>query len=437
MSLLDPFRRGALRALCACAAVLLGACGSDSPVEVGAGLLPAEPVTTFEVVLEADQFLALDSAFALYNQPADAGFAMIAADYAGVLDAHALNRFSIVRTITVRDTLANSVRIDSLPRYFGGRLVVRIDTVRTPLGSVQLSAYQSMESWDAGSATWQTRIDSGTVELPWTQPGGTLGPQITTGEWLRTEGDSLVMAIDSATLAVLRDSTVARQGIIIVSETPGSRVRVSEIVLRADARSSLPTDTVVTTTGVNLGRTFIYDPAPEPRIDATRVGGVPSYRTLIRLRDDLGDLVIECPDDFGEAGCAVPLRDAAITSALLEYTLAAPPPEFVPEDSVLFAALPLLETPGVPFARSPLGSVSQAIGGSRFIRPADFDDVTTADPVRFVVTTAIRQAASEDAAAIGIAIIPALELSTFGFVPLQPAPRLRLVLTTSREVQLQ
>ena len=116
MSRLDPFRRRALQALCACAAVLLGACGSDSPVEVGAGLLPAEPVTTFEVVLEADQFLALDSAFALYNQPADAGFAMIAADYAGVLDAHALNRFSIVRTITVRDTLANSVRIDSLPR---------------------------------------------------------------------------------------------------------------------------------------------------------------------------------------------------------------------------------------------------------------------------------------------------------------------------------
>lgn len=433
----SAWARHALRTLASSALALLAACGNDSPVEVGEGLLPGEPVGTFEVVLEADRFLALDSAFALYHTPADASFAIIAENYQGALNAHVLRRFSIVRTISVRDTLTNTVRLDTLPRYFGGRLVVRVDTVRTAVASGRLAAYQSAESWDARSATWQLRVDTGAVQLPWTQPGGTLGPLVASGEWVRAEGDSLVMPIDSATLAVLRDSAVAGRGLIIVGETPDQRFRIREIALRADARSSLPTDTVVTTSGVNLGGTFIYDPVPEPRVDDPRAGGVPAYRTLIRLRAGLDSLVIDCPDDFAGGECSFRLGDVAITLAQLEYDLAAPPPYFVPEDSVLLAALPLLETPGIPFARSPLGSPLQAIGANRFVRPSDFADVASAAPVRFVVTSAIRQAVSADAPAIGIAIVPAAELSTFGFVPFQPQPRLRLVLTTSQEVQLQ
>src|SRR5690606_29214027 len=195
----------------------------------------------------------------------------------------------------------------------------------------------------------------------------------------------------------------------------------------ADLRSSRA-DTVVTVAGVGAGRTFIFDPVPFPRSDDPRVGGIPAWRTLMRLSPDLRDVVVPCPTS---PTCTIRLGDAEITLAMLEYQLAAPPPGFVVEDSVRLAAVPMFEAPGVPFSRSLLGSALSAVPADRWVQPGEFDDVTSADPVRIPVTTAIRSLLPDEANNVGIALVPTVTFGTFGFIPLEPDPILRLVLTVS------
>jgi hypothetical protein len=414
-------------------ALLAAACGNDAPLSVGDELLPSQPVTSWEVVLDADEYLALDSAFAIYDTPAGAGFLLVAEDFEATLDAHVLARFSILRTITVRDTVTNGSVIDTLPRYYGGRLVVRFDTLRTDIAeTAAFAVYQSAETWHAATTTWTERVDSGSVELPWTEPGGTRGDLVATGSWSRADGDSLVLEIDSTTVQALRDSTAEERGLILVAETGGARARIRELLMRVDARSSRQRDTVVTTSAVGQGRTFIYTPVLEPRSDHPRVGGIPTWRTLMRLMPDLGDTQVPCPPPLT---CTIALRDTDVTSALLELRLDTPPAGFVLEDSVLINVSPLLELPGVPFARSPLASPGPV--ANRRIRPAEFDDVDSAAPVLLPVTVAIRTLLDDSTANVGVAITPFVNLSTFGIVPFRPGPRLRLVLTISQEVQLQ
>lgn len=410
------------------------ACGTESPVEVGEQLLPDEPVTSFEVVLDADRFLVLDSAFALFRLPYQAQFVIVAEDFEGVLDAHALARFqTLPRSITVRDTVGTGTVSDTLPSYIGGRLVVLVDTTRSSHDEAAFAVYRAAEEWDYRSTTWELRVDSGAVEEPWAQPGGTLGERVGEALWTRADGDTLRLEMDSLAVRALRDSLDARRGFILVAETPGVRMRINSIALEADARSSRA-DTVVAVTGVLTGRTFVYTPSPGTRSDDPRIGGIPAWRTLIRLAPELREETVPCP---GEPGCTIRLGDAEITVASLEYQLADPPPGFVLEDSLRIGAVPMFETPGVPFSRSLLGSVVSAVASDRWVQPSEFDDVASADPVRIPITAAIRSLMSEDATQIGIALIPAVDLGTFGFIPLQPEPRLRLVLTISEEVQLQ
>ena len=416
--------------------VLLGsaACGTESPVEIGEQLLPGQPVASFEVVLDTDQFLVLDSAFSLYSEPYQAGGQFVAADFDGVLDARALARFNpIPSTINVRDTVSNTTVTDSTPTYEGGRLVVLVDTLRGSHDEAAFAVYRLTEEWDPRSVNWTMRIDSGSVQEPWAQAGGSLGERVGEAVWSREEGDTLLIEMDSADVSVLRDSANARLGFVLVTETPGVRMRVNSIGLQADARSSRA-DTVITVNGVGSGRTFIYTPELTPRTDDPRVGGIPSWRTLIRLDPDLRDVEVPCPD---VPGCTIRLGDAEITLATLEYELAAPPPGFAVEDSVRLAAVPMFEAPGVPFSRSLLGSPLSAVPADRWVQPDEFDDVASADPVRIPVTTAIRSLLPDDANNVGIALVPTVTFGTFGFVPLQPNPILRLVLTVSEEVQLQ
>lgn len=424
----------ARRSLLAALGLFAAACGNDAPLSVGDELLPSQPVTTWEVVLQGDDYIALDSAFAIYDKPSDASYQVIAEDFESTLDARVLTRFTILRTITVRDTaVANGTVLDTLPRYFAGRLVVRFDTLRTDItGEADFAVYQSAEDWDQATATWTERVDSGDIELEWQEPGGTLGDLVASGTWSRAEGDSLVLEIDSTTVQALRDSIAEDRGLIIVAETEGTRARIRDIAMRLEARSSRQRDTVVAVSAVAQGRTFIYTPMLDPRSDDPRVGGAPTWRTLIRLEPQLGDIQVPCPPPLD---CTMPLRDANVTSALLELRLAEPPPGFVLEDSLLINVSPVLELPGVPFARSPLASPGP--NANRRILPSDFDDVDAAPPVLLPITVAIRTLLDDSTANVGVAITPFVNLSTFGIAPFRPQPRLRLVLTISQEVQLQ
>jgi hypothetical protein len=416
----------------------VAACTDETPTEVGDDLLPSGEVRTFEVILDPSAFLAFDTTFSGYALPQNAAFSVLANKFAGVVDANVLVRLQQPPpVITVRNTAGNTV-VDSQPRFFAGRLVLRVDTLASESGpGVFVRGFRTAEPWDL-SATWTLRVDTGNVELPWATPGGTRGPQIDTATW--AAGDTIVLDVDSATIAAWRDTANAGRGALIVTETNGARLRVSSAVLRVQARSTIRPDTVVNL-DVSAGIThFIFNPMPPaPPGNELRVGGVPTWRTLLGIREDIADLTFPCP---GVANCQVNLASAHINRAELLLQPKTPPPGFILEDTTFTRAHTLSVTPSVPLQRSPLGvelcgGATSCILAGRTV-PQMFGDPPSAQPVALDITNYLIALVNEDIddslrPAFSLALLAPNEPNTFGIATFAAGPRLRIVLTAPIE----
>lgn len=419
-------------ALAFAAALFTAACTEEGPTDVGDALLPSGDVVTFEVLLPASDFLVNDTSFSGYYQPVDAAFAVIAQDHDNTVDANMLLRMSLPpRFIVVRTTGTTMVN-DSSPRFFAGRLVVRLDTLRAGTKPVFFRLFRTAEEWNH-SATWTHRIDTLNARLPWATPGGTRGAQVDTATW--TAGDSVVFDVDSATLAVWADSTNNARGAILVAETSGAFVRSFSTTLRVSTHSSLRADTVVNVDLVPTIRTFVFNPALASPNPGMRVGGIPTWRTFLRLREDLRSLVIPCTN--GPANCRVSLDSVRINKAELLLTTMPAPSGFAPEDSVMIETRSLLTSAQVPIERSPVQNV---LARSDLIAPSAFRTGTSGQTVRLDMTGLLVHLLDESVtpanrlpALIGLLQIP--ETNTFGLASFRSDPVLRLVLTTNVEGQ--
>jgi len=432
------FHGGVLRGLVAtCALAASAACGEESPTDVGGSLLPGQAIRTIEVVLDPASFLARDTSFSGYSDPALANFFVLAKSFQGVLDAHALARFDIPKVIAVTDS-AGTLRSDSAPRFFAGRIVLQIDTPRSAAARpFTAHAVRIEEPWDPASTTWTHRIDTAGVREPWRNPGGTGGRAIGSGT-VAAGMDSLVIPVDSATLAAWADSANTARGALIMLEAPNARVRASDFVLRADARSSIRRDTVVTVTLRPPNSRFIFHPRLPAAAAATLVGGNPAWRTYMEFREGLDTLTVACPTI--SATCRIRLRDASITFGSLLLVPAAAPAGFTPEDTMQVTVRALISTPEVPLARSLLGDIMGV--ARRFVRPAEFAPPAGGNPVEVSLTDFVL-ALTRDTLRTGprptrwLAVMPLIESIDFGIAAFQPVVRLRLVLTIGSELQLR
>src|SRR5690606_29180397 len=77
-----------------CALFVVSSCTEETPTDVGDGLLPSGSVRTFEVVLDADEFLTFDTTFSGFTSPRGAPFYVLANQFQDALDANALFRFA-------------------------------------------------------------------------------------------------------------------------------------------------------------------------------------------------------------------------------------------------------------------------------------------------------------------------------------------------------
>jgi hypothetical protein len=427
-------RRGRCRtrALVALLAPLLGACGDESPTEAGGPLLPGE-IRTFEVILEPGRYLLADSAFAGYGVVADADYLVVANDFDGVVDAHALARFGIPRSISVVDSLGVQ-RTDSMAAYVRGEIVVVIDSATSTAGPVDLEALRTAEAWDPPSTTWQLRVDTGDVELPWTQPGGTVGASIDVQTWAGAVADSIVrFAVDSATIAAWRDTADHGRGALVRAVSSDVRLRVTDVYLEIEARPSVHLDTLVTVTIRPPDPTFVYDP-PVPTVSPTPyVGGITAWRTFLLLRARLDTLRVPCPD---QPACTLPMSDAAINYAALLLEPAASPPGFAVEDSLGIVARLALDVPGVPLVRSVLGGFAgqlpQQLPADRFTAGAATVELPITDYLRLAATDTADAAVPQR-----IVLLPGTQSGTFGYASFLAMPRLRLVLSVASELQLR
>ena len=414
----------------ALAPVFMSACTDESATDVGDVLLPNGEVLTFEVTLPASQFLVSDSAFAGYTQPFDATFGLIANKFEGVFDANTLLRFSLTpRTVVVRTT-GNTIVVDSAPRFPTGRMVVKFDTLGSTARPVRFTLYRTAEPWDV-SATWINRVDTGTVTLPWATPGGTRGVAIDTVTW--TASDSISLTVDSSTLAIWNDSTERARGAILVAETPGARSRMLSAIVHIAARSSVRADTVVNVDIVPSVRTYVANPTLAPNSSSIRIGGIPTWRSFLRFREDLRGLRFPCNN--GQPNCTVSLDSAHVNRAQLLLKPALTPAGFLPEDSVFIEARTIALSPSVPIERSPL-TADVPIARSGLLAPRAFREPATAEIVRMDITGFIAHLLDESIVAANrrapwLVLMQIPEASTQGFATFDDALMLRLVLTTA------
>jgi hypothetical protein len=296
MNVIRRSRRLARRAAILATLVTITACGEEDPTDVGGSLLPGQAIRTIEVIVDGSGYLVRDTSFTGYTRPSNAGYFLFANSFQNVFNASTVGRFEMPTAIAVVDS-GGTLRTDSMPTLFAGRLVIVVDTARSDgPPPARFHAYRLTDSFDAGSANWTYRVDTTGVRLPWTQPGALGGISIDTASWVPGQ-DSVVIPVDSATIAFWADTTNAARGAVVVMESAGIRATASDFVLRVDARSTINPDTVVTTTIRPPQRTFIYDPVltSAPGI-APLAGGNPAWRAYFEFSNGLDTLPLACPD---------------------------------------------------------------------------------------------------------------------------------------------
>jgi hypothetical protein len=287
-------RSRSLFALLAALAVTVAACSDETPTLSGPGSFPpGGTAVTREVILPAARFFEVLGGFSGYTDASDAAYAVVANQYGGELNAHALARFiGFPRTVTY---LRNGVsKTDAAFSYRESRLVLDVDTLATAGRPFTLQVWEAAQRFDPRTATWTLAIDSAGEQVAWTEPGGTRGVLLGTASYPATGGDSLVVTLSPASVQRMADST--SPGVVVTVAETGARVELANFQLRISVRpdSAAPDTTINFTalTGANL--TTVYTPEqPDATPGTVAVGGIRSARTLLEL--DLDQTVPGCP----------------------------------------------------------------------------------------------------------------------------------------------
>ncbi|HEX9105807.1 MAG TPA: hypothetical protein VF832_01230 [Longimicrobiales bacterium] len=425
------------------AALGLAACGRESPTAVGTTLLPAGGVRTFELILDAPDFLVSDTAASGFVFPINASFEIVAESYGDSVSAHVLGRFVTPSvTISVRDTATNSATTDTA-RYVNGRVVLYVDSTASNPQPVDLQLYRTTQQWDALTASWTMAVDSGSTHVPWTQAGGTVGTLVSSAHYAPGD-DSVVFSVDSATIVAWGDTLNPARGALIRAVSAGTRLRATSMgyFVNAHGKKVRPDTTVTVTPGL-LGATFIYTPQAPRRAGTLQLGGVPAWRSFLTFNPAMATRSFTCPANLGS--CTYTLRDVTINyAALLLQPL--PSGAFAPEDSIRPSSWVLSSATTLPLIRTPLGAhvgtVEPAFAPSAFIG-------SNLARVAVPITGFVATLAGDTATAVGkgltsntMALEQAPEPSLFGVVAFggrnsgATAPKLRLIITLGSEVQL-
>lgn len=288
--------------LLAALALTAAACSDETPVLSGDDQFPPGSISvTREVILPASAFFETLGSFSGYTSAANASYLVVANQYQGELNAHALARFrGFPRNVTY--TRDNVSRTDTLFTFVNTRLVLGVDTLATAGRPFTVQVWEAAQSWHAPTATWTEAVDTTGVRTLWTEPGGTRGALLAQGTY--AVGDSLVIPLPAAVVERLSD-TLSNGVVFTVAET-GARVEFSDVLLRGALRpdSANPDTTIAFTAGSGGERVTVYTPEQPDAPDGTvGVGGIRSARTLLRL--NLEQTVPGCA--AGETCADVPL----------------------------------------------------------------------------------------------------------------------------------
>ncbi|MGH7461192.1 MAG: hypothetical protein ACREMA_09215 [Longimicrobiales bacterium] len=420
-------------------ALLFAACTEEDPTDIGGPLLPSEDVETFEVILEAAQYMRFDTAFSGYADAFDTNVLQVMRNFEGVTNGNALFKYgTLPTTLTVRDSTGAS-RTDTLARFPDGYILITLDSAASR-GAATIGAYHTGQEWQPQNATWTVRMDTGNVKVLWSQPGGTRAARIGGANWPAAPGsDSVTIPLDSVAIKTLTDTANHARGLLLALDQAtganGASLRINSAILRVNGRSRIRPDTTIVIT-LDETSTFVFDPTSVAPSGAITVSGVPAWRGMLGLVDGFRNLEVPCPG----AGCTVRIRDAFVNLAEVLLQPAGSPAGFAPEDSIVVVGNVLLQSPGVPLQRSPIAPIpGQIVISTPPISAARFTNADTGPAVGLPVTGFITAVLNDTATVVTnqfprqLAFLSGPEAATFGLARFRTSPRLRLVLTISTE----
>jgi hypothetical protein len=405
-------------ALLAAAAFSATACTDETPVLPDDDFPPGSVPITREITVPASAFFENLGSFSGYSDASDAAFVLVASQFDGSLDAHALARFAGFPT-AVSYTRNGEAKSDGAFTYASGTLMLDVDTAATSGGAVTVQVWQAAQRWDRNTATWTLAVDTGAVQTPWTEAGGTRGALLAEGTFTNsgTNGDSLVVSLAGTAVTALADSL--NPGLVITTSTPGARIQLTNVQLIAGVRpDSAAPDTTINFTVPSV-RTFVYTPdQPQPGTGYFAVGGIRGARTLIRIDPD--QPVPGCA--AGETCADIPLSQVRLNDVSL---LLRPGP--VPDGFETLEGLPLLlrlvEEPELG-AAAPLGIPLLESAGT-----LGEEDLV----VRVRITGLSRGLVLNDTSARTFALVSQVSSTnappTFGVAFFEDDPQLRIVYT--------
>ena len=427
-------------------AVILGGCTDEVPTAARDELV--QPGLAVEVTIPYDDFVASTAVYGGFGRASQLGGGFVAHEFGpgpdedGVegpgLEAATLVRFArFPRNVTVVDT-AGTNRIDTLITIQAATILVRFDTVGSVAdGPVEITTHTVSEDWDPVSANWQLAVDTLGNKVPWSEPGGGEVGEIATTVWDPAEGDTVEIVLDSALIEMWRDSTLTARDIRVGTNDSGVRLRLILVQLRLSIVPSIRPDTVLRVPIGTTGATFIYDPLPSPPRSALRVGGAPSWRTILNL--DVPHSLSGPPALCEALGCPVEINADQVSYAGLQLTTIAGSPAFVPSDTLLLDVRMVTAPDFLP--KSPLGPSTLSREGGAGLAPELFR-APAGHVVEIPVTDVVRdQLRGEDAlghpitgtvALMSILEPWSIEYATFGGRMSRSPPSLRLILNFSR-----
>jgi hypothetical protein len=399
---------------------------------------------TVEVVLPFDEFIDEVQVIGGFGSAADHPWGVVSLDDNG-LDSRVL--------MHLRDFPASAVvpggGTDSVFTVTGGRVLLRFDTlVGTLLQPVNVDLFAVAEDWHTPSVTWEVAVDTASDRTAWTQPGGgvltSIGSAVFDIHRAQTEEDAafvdtVSVPLDSAAAADLADPSSGVTGILLAVADPGSFVYLLDAAVVFKARPSIEPDSIMELTVENEDLTFMLDPQPAPPGGALRVGGTPSWRSIITM--SIPRMVDGTPEVCGAPGCQVDLGNVVLNAAELILTTRQTQSPFEPQDTTRMDLREVLKPELLP--KSPLGGALSPI--FERLEPDLFSD-QAGTTVFLALTNMVREilatsSGTETEFQVTIALLSVIEPDQVGFATFEGAgsagaPALRLLYTVANDVGL-
>ena len=431
-------KRYLLATVIICAGAVSG-CKDENATAPDLGFIQVNP-RTVEVLIPYEDLVEEVQVFGGYGSTADLSYGVVALDFGG------LN----ARTLVHLEDFPTTADIPGSLSFVGGRVVLVFDTVSGSLVTpVDVELFDVRENWHAPTVTWEVAVDTAGDRRPWTQPGG--GPTALLGAGtfdtfvLQQEDseaarvDTVSIAVDSSTVAALGDPTSGTTGLLLAAAEPGVLLNLVDMRLVLTTVPSTRPDTVLELSVAADDLSFMVDPVPEAPVGWLRVGGAPSWRSVITMT--IPRTVEGTVDLCRTAGCQVDLTEVDLNLAELVLTTRQTESAFQPQETTIVDLRRVLNVELLP--KSPLG---ETLGPLVRVLPPELFSALAGTPVFFSVTDLVRRilsgAADTDTVPVtSIVLFSVIEPNMIGFASFEGAggpgaPALRLLYTIANDVAL-